>query len=46
MLADIAHELDEVERQLMISNGTDTPEALNFIAQVRKKNYPPPKATQ
>ena len=31
-LADIAHQLDQLERQLMFSHGTDTPEALRYAA--------------
>ena len=31
--ADIAHELDEAERQLMLSQGTETADAIRYIAE-------------
>jgi Josephin len=32
-LADIAHELDARERQMMLAEGSTTPEALKFLAE-------------
>ncbi|CAN0169586.1 unnamed protein product, partial [Phaeothamnion confervicola] len=32
-LAELAHELDAKERQMMLSQGADTPEALRFLAE-------------